>query len=62
MTVQKLQELLQELINNGTIKPDSELCFRHSIHESESIYSAVDYVLVDQKPGVLALCYDDGHW
>ena len=62
MTVQRLQELLEELVKDGKTKPESELCFRHSIHESGSIYSSVDYVLTEQKPGALVLCYDDGHF
>ncbi len=62
MTVQKLKETLEELLRDGKTKPETEVCFRHSIHQRDTIYSEVDYMLYAQKPGALVLCYDDGHF
>lgn len=62
MTVQKLKDTLEELLRDEKAKPETEVCFRHSIHQHGTIYSDVDYVLTAQKPGALVLCYDDGHF
>jgi hypothetical protein len=62
MTVQRLQNLLQELIKDGKTSPETMVCFQHNIHNSDPRYSDVDYVLTAQKPGALVLCYDDGHF
>jgi hypothetical protein len=62
MTIQKLQESIQELLKEGKLKPETEVVFQHSIHEYDTIYSNVDYLLYTQKPGGLVLCYDDGHF
>lgn len=60
MTVQKLKDALELLLRDGEVKPETQVCFRHSIHKHGTIYSDVDYVLTAQKPGALVLCYDDG--
>lgn len=60
MTVEQLYKDLHSLVLSGKISPEMPIYFRHSVHESNSIYSSVDYILTEQKPGALVLCYDDG--
>lgn len=62
MTVEDLQKILSKLVDEGKTQLNSEVVFRHNIHESSSVYSSVDYVLFKQNPNTLVLCYDDGHF
>jgi len=62
MTVERLQRELTEILSEGKVKPDFKVCFNHRIHDLGSYHSEVDYILTEQKPGAIVLCYDDGHF
>jgi len=60
MTIEQLQSALTFCLAEKKCKPTDEVKFRHSIKESNSIFSSVDYVLIAQVPNSIVLCYDDG--
>lgn len=62
MTVEQLYLTLHSLLLSGKTSPETQIHFRHNIHENTSNFSSVDYVLTEVKPGSLVMCYDDGHW
>jgi hypothetical protein len=62
MTVLELVETLQTLLKNEEISLSTEIRFRHNIYQHGSNFSEVNYVLTEQVPNSLVLCYDDGMW
>lgn len=63
MTIAKLKEVLDKVVEEGKATPDTQVCFRHCVKDyNDPYYSSVDYILTHQKPGSIVLCYDDGHF
>ena len=60
MTIEKLQEALQGVIDGGMNKPTDKVVFRNWKGRGE--LSEVDYVLTAVEPETLTLCWDDGHF
>jgi hypothetical protein len=57
MTIQKLQTLLENVLKDGILNPESPVKFRS---EKYVKIADVDYALTEQVQGTLLLCYDDG--
>ncbi len=60
MTIEKLQEALQGVIDGGMNNPTDKVVFRNCKERGE--LSEVDYVLTAVEPETLTLCWDDGHF
>ena len=58
MTIEKLQEALQGVIDGGMNKPTDKVVFRNQ--QSLGTLSEVYYVLTAVEPETLTLCWDDG--
>lgn len=58
MTIEKLQEALKRVIDDGKNKPTDKVGFRNQ--QKPGIISEVDYLLTAVEPETLTLCWDDG--
>jgi hypothetical protein len=60
MTIEKLQEALQRVIDSGKNKLTDKVVFRNQ--QTPGTLSEVDYLLTAVEPETLTLCWDDGNF